>query len=54
MVDAVGRFVYVTNSGSFDVSTFKVDQSTGTLSIVETLTPDGDRPTAIAVIGGRR
>lgn len=45
----LGQFVFVANSGSDDVRTFRRDRATGTLVAVGTPTAAGDAPIAIAL-----
>ena len=52
-VDPSGRFVYVTNLASDDVTTYGIDQATGALTEVGTETAAGNGPQGIAILRAR-
>jgi YVTN family beta-propeller protein len=47
-VDPAGKFAYVTNSGSNDVSMYTIDTTTGALTSIGTIAA-GSTPTSIAI-----
>ena len=47
-VDRAGKFAYVTNSGSNDVSMYTIDGTTGALTSIGTI-PAGTDPVSVAV-----
>jgi 6-phosphogluconolactonase len=47
-LDPSGRFVYVTNSGSNDVSMYTIDATTGSLTLIGTIAAELS-PTSIAI-----
>jgi 6-phosphogluconolactonase (cycloisomerase 2 family) len=48
-VDPTGRFAYVANFGSDDVTAFRIDQATGALTEVGTEVAAGDEPGSMTV-----
>jgi DNA-binding beta-propeller fold protein YncE len=48
-VDPTGRFVYVANGGGFNMFVYKINQSTGGLTVVGSPVPVGASLTAVAV-----
>lgn len=53
-VDSTGRFAYVANGSSNEVSNFRIDQATGALTEIGTEVLAGSNPRSIAVLGGWR
>ena len=50
-VDPSGRFAYVANNNSDNVTTFSIDQTTGALIEVGTEVAAGDGPRSVTVTG---
>jgi 6-phosphogluconolactonase (cycloisomerase 2 family) len=48
-VDPSGRFAYVANGGSDDITTFRIDPVTGALTEVGTAVAAGDEPESVTV-----